>query len=395
MSEKRECCSKCGSPWRDSPQIIGGGGGEEVIRCADEWHKRLAAAQPKLTEEQVEKILKTCKHNEPDISSCAECATKKLNALLQAEARRAGAAPTLHQFIPDENMGPAPSKPLANNNCPSCGSQFRSMRGELGTGVNDYQSVECSDAWHSQPPAIGPNVYRDPDTGRESILGASTGQPVPGIVATGGTEQTGYLSPAAQPAAPAPSQPAIPSWPPPYWQCPNDESHILELPKGLLPYPLPRCERCNVTAVLRGKPTPPAPEPGVELVERNNYVAWLCFRGGRDGDSVASVHTCDSNYPGAFKVYRWSVIDAALIKVIAKVQREANECEWCDGHAVMCADCIKANEVKVEARGIEKAAQAIWEHFHDETSKEYSAFVLTLIPGEQPAPVKIIQCQML
>ena len=28
MSDKRECCPKCGSPWCDSPQIIGGGGGE-------------------------------------------------------------------------------------------------------------------------------------------------------------------------------------------------------------------------------------------------------------------------------------------------------------------------------------------------------------------------------
>jgi len=36
-----EPCPKCGSPWRDSPQIIGGGGGEEIIRCSAEWHKHI------------------------------------------------------------------------------------------------------------------------------------------------------------------------------------------------------------------------------------------------------------------------------------------------------------------------------------------------------------------
>jgi hypothetical protein len=54
----------------------------------------------------------------------------------------------------------------------------------------------------------------------------------------------------------------------------------------------------------------------------NSYVAWLCFRGGRDGEHLASVHTCDSNFPGAFKVYRWPAIEAAIRTVAGQPEGE-------------------------------------------------------------------------
>src|SRR5271157_3171176 len=181
MSEKRECCSKCGSPWRDSPQIIGGGGGEEVIRCADEWHKRLAAAQPprivrNLTmedAEEIDKILERHKTDEFDSFNAADA----LNDFLFGGVNYPGIFkdPAAQPRLTKERIENVIRTILVNRHVDVEGAVEFAKNALVPQPATQFTQPTIET--FSEPPAIGPNVYRDPDTGRESILGASTGQP--------------------------------------------------------------------------------------------------------------------------------------------------------------------------------------------------------------------------
>jgi len=66
-----------------------------------------------------------------------------------------------------EQIEPAPSQ------SPECTGCYLDERNDL---VISPACEKHGEPAPSQPPAIGPNVYRDPDTGRESILGTTGGQ---------------------------------------------------------------------------------------------------------------------------------------------------------------------------------------------------------------------------
>jgi hypothetical protein len=84
-----------------------------------------------------------------------------------------------------------------------------------------------------------------------------------------------------------------------------------------------------------GLSSQPSPAEALTKLE-NSYVAWLCFRGGRDGQHYATVHTCDSNFPGAFKVYRWEIVAEAIAalrpSLTAKQPEYPKPCGLCPGN---------------------------------------------------------------
>src|SRR5271157_3496530 len=194
----------------------------------------------------------------------------------------------------------------------------------------------------SQPPAIGPNVYRDPDTGRESILGASTGQP-----------------------------PAHP------W-------HLTK--KG--------------EQMLREGMEPPAPETGKELVEQVKHADEIYANGfcdamkkklakkraeGRGGWNNPA--ECAVEYLAELLIGHLSKKDLIDIGNFAMMLHFR-----IGGGEALAAEFAKVLG-EAEARGIEKAARVCETEIQDYRNKGWvkSAYgcaqaILALIPSAQPAP---------
>lgn len=53
---------------------------------------------------------------------------------------------------------------------------------------------------------------------------------------------------------------------------------------------------------------------GREVVSHDNYVAWMRFVGGKEDDDPQRIEVCDSDDPGAFKVYRHPSLEGRLLE---------------------------------------------------------------------------------
>lgn len=66
----------------------------------------------------------------------------------------------------------------------------------------------------------------------------------------------------------------------------------------------------------------------VERADSNDYVAWLTFRKKDGTHSGGRIRICDSDSPGAFKVYRAAPVSAVLESIDIANELAAKEQTW-------------------------------------------------------------------
>lgn len=67
-----------------------------------------------------------------------------------------------------------------------------------------------------------------------------------------------------------------------------------------------------------------------EAFNEDTYVAWVFYRGGRDGNRPATIHLCDSDAPGAFKVWRRK--GNATLAETPEVPEVLGKCDYSHGY---------------------------------------------------------------